>query len=155
MNDDKNESIDNTVILDLGNYGAAQPTYSISGLGDTIDISGISTITLPSTSYTGAGSTIGYNGSATTYSWSSGYNSDPAVNITTDGITMKPGSDIKVGDKSLLEAISAIEERLAILKPNPALEDRWDQLKELRQKYIDLEKELLEKEKMWEILKKD
>jgi hypothetical protein len=55
----------------------------------------------------------------------------------------------------LSDAIEKIEERLGILNPNPALEDRWDKLKELRKQYMELEKDLLEKEKIMEILKKE
>jgi hypothetical protein len=66
---------------------------------------------------------------------------------------MKEGADITVGGKSLTKAIEKIEERLGILHPNPALEERWDQLKELRKQYVEMEKDLLEKEKMWKILK--
>jgi hypothetical protein len=47
-----------------------------------------------------------------------------------------------------------IEERLAILHPNPELEDRWEELKELSKRYKELEKEIIEKEKMWDILKR-
>jgi hypothetical protein len=53
----------------------------------------------------------------------------------------------------LSKSIDAIEERLGILNPNPELEERWDQLKVLRKQYIDLEKDLLEKEKLMKILK--
>jgi hypothetical protein len=66
---------------------------------------------------------------------------------------MKPGSDIKIGGKSLSESIEKIEERLGILKPNPELEERWDKLKELRNQYMELERDLLEKEKIMKILK--
>jgi hypothetical protein len=66
---------------------------------------------------------------------------------------MKPGSDIKIGGKSLRESIEKIEERLGILKPNPELEERWDKLKELRNQYMELERDLLEKEKIMKILK--
>jgi len=147
MNDDKNESSDNTIILDLGDYGAAQPSYTLGSDTITIDTSSLNYSTTYPSSYTFS------SGASTTYSWNNS-TYDPAVNITSDGITMKEGSDIKVGGKSLTEAIEKIEERLGILKPNPELEDRWEQLKSLRQQYIDLEKELVEKEKMWEILKK-
>jgi predicted nuclease with TOPRIM domain len=68
---------------------------------------------------------------------------------------MKEGADIKIGGKSLSEAIEKIEERLGILNPNPKLEERWDKLKELRKQYMELEKDLLEKEKIMEILKKE
>lgn len=66
---------------------------------------------------------------------------------------MKDGADIVVGGKSLLSAIEKIEERLGILKPNPELEDRWDALKDLRKRYMEMEKDLLEKEKVMKILK--
>ncbi len=130
-------TVSDTMTIDLGNYTGTSSSYTLGSC--------ISSITLPST-YSTSASTITYSG--TNYSWS-----DPAVNITSDGITMKEGSDIKVGNKSLLETITAIEERLGILKPNPELEDRWEQLKELRRQYMELEKDLLEKEKIMKILK--
>jgi hypothetical protein len=51
------------------------------------------------------------------------------------------------------EFMTKMEERLSILVPNPGLEDRWEQLKELRTQYLELEKDLLEKEKIMKILK--
>jgi len=140
---------DSTVVLGSG-YGAGT-SYSISGAGvDTITLDPnwnmSSSITVPNGGYTLA------TGASTVTSWSS-YNYDPGVSITQDGITMKEGNDIKIGGRSLTEAIDKIEERLGILHPNPELEDRWEQLKALRKQYNDLEKELLEKEKMWKILK--
>lgn len=62
--------------------------------------------------------------------------------------------DIKIKGKSLLESLEKIEEKLAILKPNEKLEEKWDQLRELRKQYMELEKEIIEKEKVWDILKK-
>jgi hypothetical protein len=131
-----------------GPYGAGQPVYNITGG------SGIDTITLDSslygTSLTSA-STISWNQDySTTANWTTG---TANVNITADGISIKEGGDIKIAGKSLSEAIEAIEARLGILNPNPELEDRWDQLKELRKQYIELEKDLLEKEKLMKILK--
>jgi len=52
-----------------------------------------------------------------------------------------------------MKVLAGIEERLGILHPNPELEDRWDELKELREQYIAMEKDLLEKEKIMKILK--
>jgi len=81
-------------------------------------------------------------------------NSVPStVHIDGDGLTMVEGADIKIGGKSLTQAIEKIEERLGILRPNPALEERWDKLKELREQYVEMEKDLLEKEKLMKILK--
>lgn len=46
-----------------------------------------------------------------------------------------------------------VNKKLAILQPNPELENQWSELKELRERYVKLEKELTEKTKMWDILK--
>jgi hypothetical protein len=62
--------------------------------------------------------------------------------------------DLKVQGVSLTERLDKIEERLAILRPNETLEEKWDELKELGKRYRELEKEIIEKEKVWEILKK-
>ena len=55
---------------------------------------------------------------------------------------------------NILQAINNIEERLAILHPNPELENDWEEIKNLGNQYRELEKNILEKEKMWELLKK-
>lgn len=141
---------DNTVVLGTG-YGAGT-NYSISGAGvDTISIDPSTwttgSITIPNGGYTLA------SGTSSTVSWTNSYNYNPGVNITSDGIDMKEGSDIKIGGRSLTDAIDKIEERLGILRPNPELEDRWEKLKELRKQYMELEKDLLEKEKIMKILK--
>jgi hypothetical protein len=62
--------------------------------------------------------------------------------------------DLKLQGKSLKDSLDRIEERLAILRPNEELEEKWDQLRGLRQLYMELEAEIIEKEKMWSILKK-
>ncbi len=62
--------------------------------------------------------------------------------------------DIKVKGKSIVDSLEQIEARLAILRPNDELEEKWEQLRGLRQAYIELEAEIKEKEKVWSILKK-
>ena len=62
--------------------------------------------------------------------------------------------DVKIKGKSLVESLEKIEEKLAILHPNEELEEKWEQLRGLRKMYMDLEKEIIEKEKVWGILKK-
>lgn len=62
--------------------------------------------------------------------------------------------DIKLKGKSLSEILDNIEQRLAILHPNPELEDKWEKLKELGEEYRRLEKQILEGEQIWDILKK-
>jgi len=152
--------------LDLG-YGAVPPNYnniSYSGYGaDTITIDSSSmisgSITLPTTtiSTNTNGYTIGSAGTSgqfyTTGTNGHNWNNPPIVNISNTGIDMAAGTDIKVDGKSLKQFMDNMEERLAILHPNPALEDRWEQLKELRRQYVEMEKDLLEKEKLMKILK--
>lgn len=62
--------------------------------------------------------------------------------------------DIKLKGKSLDETLTRIEERLAILHPNIKLEKKWEKLKELGKEYRALEADILEKEKIIEILKR-
>ena len=138
-----------TVTID-SSYGAVPYDINIGGSMDN------DTITLNNTLWSGSitspytYTTTGTSG-AGTYNWN---NTTPTtVQINTDGLTMADGTDITVGGKSLTKAIEQIEERLGILHPNPALEERWDKLKELRQQYIEMEKDLLEKEKLMKILK--
>jgi hypothetical protein len=62
--------------------------------------------------------------------------------------------DLKLQGKSLKDSLDRIEERLAILRPNEELEEKWDNLRGLRKMYMELEAEIIEKEKVWSILKK-
>ena len=139
-----------TVTIDT-NYGAVPYDTNIGGS------MGTDTITLNNTLWSGGSITSPYTYTTTgtsgagTYNWNN--TTSTTVEINTDGLTMKAGTDITVGGKSLTKAIEQIEERLGILHPNPALEERWAKLKELRQQYIEMEKDLLEKEKLMKILK--
>jgi hypothetical protein len=129
--------------LDL-DYGAVPPDYnniSYSGYGTdtiTIDSSTISsnTITFPSSSYTigSAGSTL-YSTGAGSYNWNNVTTTSPSVNITSDGIDMAAGTDIKVDGKSLKEFMNKMEERLAILVPDPAKLEQFAALKKAYEHY--------------------
>jgi hypothetical protein len=63
-------------------------------------------------------------------------------------------SDITVKGRSLTEFMESVEQRLNILRPNPALEAEWDQLRALGEQYRELERQLTEKSQMWNTLKK-
>ena len=62
--------------------------------------------------------------------------------------------DIKIKGVSLDERFKVIEERLGILRPNNDLEGKWEKLKALGDEYRRLEKEILEGENIWDMLKK-
>jgi len=62
--------------------------------------------------------------------------------------------EIIVQGVKLADRLDKIEERLGILRPNEKLEEKWDELKALGDRYRELEKDILEKEKIWDLLKK-
>ena len=81
------------------------------------------------------------------------YGNTPSPGLKVTGNAEFDG-DVKIKGKSISETLDKIEERLAILRPNKELEDKWEKLKELGDAYRALEKDIQEKEKIWETLKK-
>ena len=135
--------------LDLG-YGAVPPDYgniSYSGGVDTITIDtsnmnsmySSGTITLPTTTITNGGYTIGSAGSSgqfyTTGTNGHNWNNPPTVNITGTGIDMAAGTDISIDGKSLKTFMNKMEERLAILIPDPSKLEKFEALKKAYEHY--------------------
>ena len=121
------------------------PVYTTTGTGS----SGL---------YWGMNGTSGSSGqvltsNGTNTSW---ITADPSLKGST--LSVKGDADfegeVTIKGKNIADMFEKIEERLAILHPNPELEDRWDELKELGKRYKELEAEIIEKEKVWAILKK-
>lgn len=116
-------------------------------------------VTVPNGGYSTTGSvTLAATGAGAGTYWAAPTNStltNPSVNIDSDGISMRNDTDIKIGDVSLKQFVDDVSKRLAILVPNPKLEADFEQLKELRTQYQALERELTEKAKVWETLKKE
>ena len=134
-------------------------TYSYPTSGGNVTINAITTGGgyggggVSGTGYT-LNTGAGMNGSWTNATISQTPTWDNAtVKLNNDGIEIKEGADLKIGGKSLMSVLSKLEERLNILHPNPELEEKWDTLKELGEKYRALEKDILEKEKIMKILK--
>ena len=96
-----------------------------------------------------------YTSTGTNTQWAT-ITSDPSLKGAS--LSVKGDADfegeVTLKGKSLSEMFEKIEERLAILHPNPELEDKWDELKELGKRYKELEQEIIEKERVWAILKK-
>lgn len=82
-----------------------------------------------------------------TSDWSIGTSQSATMELKGDN------ADIVVNGRSLMNAIDALEQRLNILVPNPELEAEWDELKELGDRYRELEKQCKEKGDMWNKLK--
>jgi len=136
----KDDIIFDDIEIDLGDYGAAQASTMINTL-DTITITGLSdqyssmnTITLPSSNTFTYGS-INSNYYATGAGSYTINNSSASVNISSDGIDMAAGTDIKVDGKSLKEFMNKMEERLAILVPDPKKLEQFAALKKAYEHY--------------------
>lgn len=63
-------------------------------------------------------------------------------------------ADLVINGVSLSATLQGIQERLNILTVDPALEDKWDQLRALGEQYRKLESEILQKQHMWETLQR-
>ena len=75
--------------------------------------------------------------------------------LQVDGdVRISPSHDVLIGNVSLKNTLSEIQARLNILQPNPNLEREWDELRELGERYRALEKEILDKQQVWNALKK-
>ena len=132
--------------------------------GTDIDSDVMNTYTIgPSTNglYWGTNGTSGSpgqvyttNGTGAT-SWAT-ITADP--NLQGQTLSVKGNADISgeltIQGVKLSDRLDKIDERLAILHPNPELEEKWDKLRALRNAYMELEAEIKEKEKVWAILNK-
>jgi hypothetical protein len=90
-----------------------------------------------------------------TYSINNNDIATQTVVLNKEGITIQEGADLRLGNVSLKETLAAIESRLNILRPNPELEAEWEELRELGDRYRQLEAELTEKSCVWKILRTD
>lgn len=135
-------TVTDTVMVDL-DLGAAQPAltsadFSAITLDDLVNTSSISTITLPPSSYTISGGTgIGTSYATNSYSWSQGFT--PTVNITQDGVNISDGGDLKIGNKSLKDFITKMEQRLSILVPDPEKLEKFEALRKAYEHYKTME----------------
>jgi hypothetical protein len=107
-----------------------------------------------------AGSMLQSSGAS--YNWNTITTADP--NLTGKTLQVNGSADItgdanfqgdvKIKGKSIVDSLERIEERLAILRPNEELEEKWENLRGLRKAYMELEAEIKEKEQIWATLKK-
>ena len=142
------------------------PNYNTTMIGDSLNnVNGptptvtVSNNTSSGSLYWGMNGTSGSSGQVLSTNGTSGsWVTMAEPNIKGATLSVKGDADFEgeltIKGKNLSEMLDKIEERLAILHPNPELEDRWDELKELGKRYKELEAEIIEKEKVWAILKR-
>jgi hypothetical protein len=125
-------------------------TITISSLHDLIDDSETGTYsnTVIGGGYASSSITINSPNVTTTSlnPWAS-ITTSPKIQL--DG----EGADIEVNGWSLIESIRRIEERLNILTPNDKLEAEWEELRELGNRYRELEQHIRDKQATWNRLK--
>jgi hypothetical protein len=138
--------------LDLNNTMVLTPTIS------TIDTITISPGNITSGAYTIGAAGTGANGYVYTtnatgnFSWQA---SNSPMTVDQSGTIELSGdnADIKINGSSLLDMIKSIDSRLNILRPDQELEKEWDELRELGNKYRELEKHITEKMDTWNKIK--
>lgn len=101
----------------------------------------------------GSGGTYSVFGASTDYTWSGLGLTQNEAKIHVQGDAVFEGN-ITWQDRDMREWFESVEARLAILRPNPDLEAEWSELADLRQRYVELERELLAKQQVFDILKK-
>ena len=114
-----------------------------------------------------AGSITGaMGGTGVTYIGGNGtYGTSPTWTTASNTVTLSPmtttidssgkielkgeSADIIIDGLSLKATLEALHERLNWMQPNTKLEAEWDQLRELGDRYRELEKQCKEKTQMW------
>ena len=112
------------------------------------------------TNYTNNSYTMGANSS---YPWAIGsvtgatYTSTNLTDLTSAGkISIKgENADLDITGASLKDFMARVEQRLAILTLDPRLEEEWEELRVLGDRYRELEKEINAKMKTFDILKNE
>ena len=92
---------------------------------------------------------ISVNGTGYNNIWSNDY----ANGIKIKGDAELDG-DLKIKGESISDLLKNIQDKLAIFKPNPELEEKWEKLRDLARQYKELETDIKEKELIWKTLQK-
>lgn len=121
---------------------------------DWLDYSGIDT---KSTTYSITGSNPWAVGSASSFGMSDLNYSTNAATIGSSGkIALRgEGADVDINGVSLKDFMERVESRLGLLTPDSRLEEEWSELKTLGDRYRELEKEIHDRMKTFDILKKE
>ena len=106
----------------------------------------------------GGGGSGGSGGSGGFYTMNNGWNTTGVSDIKSNAIHVNGDAVFKGNitwqDRDMREWFESVEARLALLRPNPDLESEWSELAELRRRYVELEKDIIAKQQLFDILKK-
>lgn len=126
-------TIGDHVALDLGSMS----TVTCGSIDDTITLDFGN---LYSTCSVGVGT-----GAAADTIWSDNLSTSMSGRLSLTG----DDADLVINGVSLAKTLEGIQQRLNMLRPNPEMEARWDELRELGQRYRELEQQCMEKSRMW------
>ena len=139
----------NTSMFPSATLGTAS-SISSGGSGATLTTSGTGGLMWGNVggpyTYTGAPGTLTSAGG----NWTT-YNQPSIMKVECDA---EFKGEVTIKGVKLDDRLTAIEERLGILRPNNDLEGKWEKLKALGEEYRRMEKEILEGEDIWATLKK-
>jgi hypothetical protein len=139
------------------NYNTIDLTDLNSGItvaGQTYTMAPL-TVSMPTVSISSiSGANVGYSNNMWT-TGTSGFNGTSVADLNQAGMLSLRGekADIDINGRSLMKTLDALQERLNMLTPNPEMEAEWDQLRELGERYRELEQQCREKTQMWNKLK--
>lgn len=155
-----NDDVDDGSTVNISYTDGTTDTITLSGssLYDSQTSSSSASVCIPCYSYVGSGigslcyntintinTNVGVGGFCNT-TWNTGtagytLNSSPnTVTISNSGIEMAEGADITVGGRSLATFMKTMEDRLAILVPDPAKMEKFAALKKAYDNYKLMEK---------------
>jgi hypothetical protein len=141
-----------TILANMSDTITLSGDISSIGASDTITVSNNIWNTSASTGSYSYPNTVSITGSP--YTIGTGITSPWASTSSTPKIKLDgEGADIEVNGWSLIDAIKKIEERLNIMTPNETLEEEWEELRELGNRYRELEQHIKDKQATWDLLK--
>jgi hypothetical protein len=123
-------------------------------------VTNMNTISLPPSSF-GNVYTVAASNLSSKYGVGAYYTGATAMSI--DSSSLRPKSiqtesletqDVVVGGTSLKSFMSEVTEKLAILMPNHELERDWDELRDLANKYREVESRIKSQLEVWRELKR-
>ena len=154
--------------IDQWDYSNSTPTYTITSGGTSDPLYGA----VPNVVIGGGTGTISGASGAFWTTTGTGTSATPVWQTTNPYTAMGSGTtqpggtvsckkvtlagddaDLDINGKSLKVWMEKVEERLNILTTNPKLEEDWDDLRKLGDRYRKLEKKCKEKADMWNKLK--
>jgi len=140
--------------IDTSIFGEDSDTINIdlnNLMNSSISANGLTYQDLYSIGPSTGGYTYTTTGTGTSNPWITMNDGHNSLSVQGDAVF---NGDVQVQGRSLAEFMQQVEQRLNMLQPNPEMEQEWDELRELGERYRELEQQCAEKAEMWNRLKR-